>query len=164
MLNVLREVAHKVTLAKDKQSQKQKAEAQQAHAFNGRLSKKQIDRIVAAVNRGEITLPDLKSSCEEDFITVWALADTGSVPGQKGGEAQRPRGRTDPGVPTPEEYNRHMLTHLPYRRWCRYCVMARMRNEAHLRLPPFSRSTPLLVAEYGFVRSKADQDLLVLMW
>ena len=106
-----------------------------------------------------IRLPDGGEGLEPDR----ALADTDPVPEQSGEEAQRPRGRTEPGVPTPEEYRRHMLTHLPYRRWCRYCVMARMRNEAHLRLPPFNRSTPLRVAGYGFVRSKVDQDLLVLM-
>ena len=92
-----------------------------------------------------------------------ALADTGPVPEQSGGEAQRPRGRTDPGVPTPEEYKRRMLTRRSHRRWCRYCVMARMRNDAHLRLPPFSRSEPLLVADYCLIRSKEDQDLLALM-
>ena len=60
-------------------------------------------------------------------------------------EAQQPRGRPDPGTPTPEEYQQHMLTHIPYRRWCRWCAMARARNERHLRLPPFSRTVPPLL-------------------
>ena len=53
--------------------------------------------------------------------------------------AQRPEGRPAPGEPTPEEYARHMLTHIPFRRWCRWCAMARMRNVAHFSRPPVSR-------------------------
>ena len=47
--------------------------------------------------------------------------------------------------PTAAEEARHRLTHIPYRRWCRWCVMARMLNTPHRRLPPFSREIPLIV-------------------
>ena len=77
--------------------------------------------------------------------------------------AQRPRGRPEPGVPTPEEYARPMLTHVPFRRWCRWCVMARARNERHLRLPPFSRKVPRFCSDYCFVRNVQDEELLTLM-
>ena len=79
------------------------------------------------------------------------------------GGAQKPMGRPEPGTPTKDEYDRHMLTHLPYRRWCWFCVAARRRNDPHFRLPPFSRTMPLMVADYCFVRDSRDQDLLVLM-
>ena len=62
-------------------------------------------------------------------------------------EAQLPKGRPEPGTPTAEEDQKHMLTHIPYRRWCRWCVMARARNERHLRLPAFSRSIPLFCTD-----------------
>ena len=77
--------------------------------------------------------------------------------------AQRARGRREPGVPTPEEIRRHVLTHLPYRRWCRFCVMARCRNEAHHRLPSFSRTQPLFCADDCFVRDSRDQSCLTLL-
>ena len=62
-----------------------------------------------------------------------------------------------PDPPSAAEYARHCLTHLPYRRWCKWCVMARMRNRAHRSLPPFSRSMPLLCFDYCFVKH-AGQD------
>ena len=77
-------------------------------------------------------------------------------------DAQKPRGRPDPGTPTAKEYARRMLTHVPDRAWCRYCAMARKRNDPHLKLPPYSRSIPLLVLDDCFVRSHYGQDLLVL--
>ena len=58
VLNALSEIAHKISFAKDKQSQKkQRIEQKNTNAFNGKLTKKQIDRIVAAVNRGDIKPP-----------------------------------------------------------------------------------------------------------
>ena len=43
------------------------------------LTKKQIDWIVAQVNSGKLTLPDLGELEDEDFTLVWALADSGSA-------------------------------------------------------------------------------------
>ena len=65
--------------------------------------------------------------------------------------------------PTAAEEARHRLTHLPYRRWCRFCVMARMRNQGHFRLPPFSRATPLLVMDYAFLKSSDDPKFLTIL-
>ena len=28
----------------------------------------------------------------------------------------------DPGLPSKEEYERHMVTHTPFRAWCPHCV------------------------------------------
>ena len=39
-------------------------------------------------------------------------------------------------MPSAKEYADHCLTHIPYRRWCPYCVAARMPIVAHRRLPP----------------------------
>ena len=59
-----------------------------------------------------------------------------------------------PDPPSAAEYAKHCLTHLPYRRWCRWCVVARMANS---RMPTFSRSMPLFVMEYCFIKH-AGQD------
>ena len=64
----------------------------------------------------------------------------------------RPKPLADVKVPTAAEVARHNLTHLPYRRWCIWCVAARRGNVPHRSLPPYSRSIPLLVFDYCFVK------------
>ena len=77
--------------------------------------------------------------------------------------AQCPKGLTNVKAPTAEEEARHSLTHLPYRRWCKWCVMARMPNTPHHWLPPFSRSVPLLVMDYCFIRCLTDTENLTVL-
>ena len=36
-----------------------------------------------------------------------------------------------PEVPTPEEYAEHQKTHIPYKPWCRVCVMNKAKNNPH---------------------------------
>ena len=43
------------------------------------LTKKPIEWIVAQVNAGKLSLPDLDQLDENDYCTVWALADSGSA-------------------------------------------------------------------------------------
>ena len=62
-------------------------------------------------------------------------------------KAQIPVPMTDVNVPSPSEVAKHNLTHLPYKRWRRFCVAARCLNIPHVRLPPFSRKHPLLVLD-----------------
>ena len=76
---------------------------------------------------------------------------------------QQPLPLPDVKIPTNGELARHSLTHLPYQRWCKWCVMARMPNIAHRQLPAFSRRTPLLVMDYCFIRAKDDTVLLTVL-
>ena len=39
-----------------------------------------------------------------------------------------------PNVPSKEEYDRHQLTHIPYRSWCPHCIRGRGKNAAHKKL------------------------------
>ena len=59
--------------------------------------------------------------------------------------------------PTAEEIAQHSLTHLPYKRWCKFCVAARMASFPHWSLPPFSRDVPLLVMDYCFLKHADDE-------
>ena len=61
--------------------------------------------------------------------------------------AQEPKPLPDVKMPSAAKIARHSLTHLPFRRWCRWCSMARKPNIGHFKLPPFSRSTPMLVMD-----------------
>ena len=65
----------------------------------------------------------------------------GEVAKQGGSKISVPVPKALPEVyePTAEEVAKHSLTHLPYRRWCKWCVAARMANVPHWSLPPFSR-------------------------
>ena len=74
----LDKIAHHVRV-KTAQSQAQRKAANTPAVFKQKLSKKQIDHVVAAINKGDLKLPDLKFECNEDYLTVLALADTGSA-------------------------------------------------------------------------------------
>ena len=73
------------------------------------------------------------------------------------------KGLPDVDQPTPAEVAQHCLTHLPYRRWCKWCVAARMRNLPHWRRPPFSRESPLLVFDYCFFKHANDEHWLTVL-
>ena len=65
--------------------------------------------------------------------------------------------------PTAEELAKHCLTHLPYRRWCKWCVAARMANFPHWTMPPFSRECPLLVMDYCFLKHPGEDAFLTVL-
>ena len=56
-----------------------------------------------------------------------------------------------PKEPTEAEIERHMLTHLPYCPWCKYCVAGRRPNSHHRRQRN-ERTVPMLSLDYGFFR------------
>ena len=84
---------------------------------------------------------------------------------EENGQARAEAARPLPEVkePTPEEVAKHCLTHLPYRRWCRWCVAARMLATAHWVRPAFSRSTPLLALAYCFIKHARDERCLTVL-
>ena len=49
-------------------------------------------------------------------------------------EAERPRGLRDPGRPSKSEIEEHEITHIPFRPWCRACVLGRAKGKLHMRL------------------------------
>ena len=52
----------------------------------------------------------------------------------------------------------HNLTHIPYRTWCKYCIMSRRPNDPH-RSKATKRTVPLLVGDYCFLRNSSDEIL-----
>ena len=73
-------------------------------------------------------------------------------------DVQKPKPLPAPTLPTPEEILEHNLTHIPYRPWCRYCVMSRRPNDPH-KSRFLKRTVPLLVGDYCFIRSSTDEIL-----
>ena len=56
---------------------------------------------------------------------------------------------TDPGKPTDQQIEEHRMTHLPYRSWCRWCVLGRGRGLQH-RVRPGSL-IPIIGIDYYFL-------------
>ena len=62
-------------------------------------------------------------------------------------------------TPSPEEYNRHCATRLPYRNWCPICVQAKKRNPAHQRKKDENKykHIPVISMDYMFLNETADE-------
>ena len=80
-----------------------------------------------------------------------------------GDQALRANGLPEVCQPTASEIAQHSLTHLPYRRWCKWCVAARMTNTQHWHKPPFSRESPLLVLDYCFLKHAGNDKFLTVL-
>ena len=48
-------------------------------------------------------------------------------------EEHKPKLRTSPDQPTAREIEEHMITHVPYRSWCPYCVTGKCKADAHFK-------------------------------
>jgi len=56
-------------------------------------------------------------------------------------------------TPSREDYDRHCLTHIPYRSWCPICVQAKKRNPPHRRVQGES-GIPVFSMDYMFLNGK----------
>ena len=61
-------------------------------------------------------------------------------------------------TPTPDEYNKHCATHLPYKNWCPICVQSKKKNPAHRRLDDEQRQRqiPMISMDYMYLNEKSD--------
>ena len=66
----------------------------------------------------------------------------------------------DPKFPSAAEIEAHNCTHIPYRTWCKWCVMARRPNAPHKSKGHTDRELPLLVGDYCFLRDAKDSSLI----
>jgi hypothetical protein len=66
----------------------------------------------------------------------------------------------DPAQPTSRQIDDHDRTHLPYRSWCKWCVEAKGREDAHSRVQTDDGGLPVVGMEYVYYgnTSKADED------
>ena len=95
--------------------------------------------------------------------------DHSGVPGEVGkGEGVAagspvPRALPEVDEPSAQEVAKHCLIHIPYRRWCKWCVAARMANFPHWSMPPFSRDRPLFVMDYCFLKHHDEERFLTVL-
>ena len=64
-------------------------------------------------------------------------------------EIQDVKQSRDPGRPTAQEMEEHRCTHLPYRLWCKFCVMGRGRGSPHRPSP--GSTVPIVGVDYFFI-------------
>ena len=70
---------------------------------------------------------------------------------QEGGEAEVPRCVRDPGEPTAKERQEHDKSHLPYRSWCKFCVMGRGRDLPHKARERRDDGVPIIAMDFFFL-------------
>ena len=78
------------------------------------------------------------------------------VGGDEAQEGQAPRLLRDPGQPTAQERAAHACIHVPFRAWCRECVLGRGRDRQHRRIED-EDGVPRVSMDY-FYANKADED------
>ena len=73
----------------------------------------------------------------------------------------------DPGLPTPEERDRHNMTHNPYRSWCPVCVEARGKEDPHRKQKKKKKDddeVPEVGLDYkAFGQETAEDDKVILI-
>ena len=65
-------------------------------------------------------------------------------------EAPVPKARNPPPGPTVEELDKHELTHVVFRSWCRHCVSGRAKENPHRRIATHEGRTPKVVLDGMF--------------
>ena len=71
------------------------------------------------------------------------------------GAVRGPKYIRDVRLPTADEVEKHMMTHLPYRNWCEYCIKGRGKEAAHTRRTGEASDLPEVSLDYCFP-SKED--------
>ena len=64
----------------------------------------------------------------------------------------------DPRMPSPEEVAAHRIDHLPYRSWCKWCIMGRALGEQHKSREEIS-IIPVIGVDYFFLTSKGIESI-----
>ena len=58
-------------------------------------------------------------------------------------------------APSAKEYEDHMRTHIPYRRWCESCVRGKAKNTAHTSAVRSHYEVPIIAYDYMKQRTEA---------
>ena len=73
-------------------------------------------------------------------------------------EGLRPTVIKDEHGPTEQEIDEHMITHIPFRSWCPFCVMGKACNSDHRRIKEPHGSVPVISIDYGYMGEGGDED------
>ena len=84
-------------------------------------------------------------------------------PASESQEARAPKVLRTPSQPTKAETDMHRLIHVPFRAWCRECVLGRGRDRYHKRIVGSDDVARIamdymFLTEYGFYKSQTEAD------
>ena len=94
------------------------------------------------------------------------LANEEDVESNRGEEGESEEARPIAGQkaiykPTSEEWDNHMRTHIPFRRWCPFCVKGKCKSNPHWQKSKseeeLERETPVISFDYMGPKSKDDK-------
>ena len=92
------------------------------------------------------------AGCDEVFdVEDVAEGEEVRIDGDIDGEIEPVKMATDPGKPTERQVEEHRRTHLPYRSWCRWCVLGRGRGLQHR--ARLGSIVPIVGIDYFFLTS-----------
>ena len=77
---------------------------------------------------------------------------------EEGEEGIRAKGATVPTMPSQEEVEAHMLTHVPYRSWCKHCVKGKAKGKPHFRTKAGGDDVPCVVLDYMYMTGGEEED------
>ena len=60
--------------------------------------------------------------------------------------------------PSEEEVEHHNVTHIPYRSWCKHCIMGKGKTRDHKRLKSRRRGMTTISMDYGFMSNTRNED------
>ena len=91
------------------------------------------------------------------------VEDCDDVPPSESQEARTPKILSSPTQPTRAELDAHRLIHVPFRAWCRECVLGRGRDRYHKRIVDSDDVARIamdymFLTEYGFFYNQADAE------
>ena len=73
-------------------------------------------------------------------------------------EGRRIPGQKKVFAPSAEEMEAHMRTHIPYRRWCEYCVRGKCKNPGHRQNKDKIREVPMISYDYMQQKTKEGKE------
>ena len=88
--------------------------------------------------------------------TEAAVPDEQEVHIEDDEEADSPPRAHDPAQPTGRQLAEHRVCHVPFRTWCKWCVLGRGRGLMHRRGP--GSMLPIIGVDYFFITSKGVQN------
>ena len=66
-------------------------------------------------------------------------------------ESTEPKIMRAPRMPSREEVESHMATHVPFRSWCKRCVRGKSKGNPHHRQKSSARDMPTVVCDYMYM-------------
>ena len=73
-------------------------------------------------------------------------------------EGRKAKSNTVQNLPSQSEIDEHMLTHVPFRSWCRFCVMGKSVAAPHRRVDKSDETIPTVSIDYAFLNEKQEVD------